>query len=99
MAAACENKMGLGRFWMLGAILLPMIVSFFGSSLTGADSHQVLDTYTLDFATPCDPVLQRKLGVLDARLRERYGMTTNETAVGVLDLKGLRLALLDPDRI
>lgn len=54
--------------------------------------------YTLDYTTPTDPALQAKLEALDAALRAKYGMTTNQTAAGILDLKQLRLAMVHPDR-
>src|SRR5206468_5819415 len=63
------------------------------------DTNSLFAAYTLDFTTPLDPALQEKLETLDARLREHYGMATNQTAVGVLDLKRLRLAMIHPDRI
>lgn len=53
--------------------------------------------YTLDYDTPVDPGLQRQVEEIDATIRTRYGMTTNQTAVGVLDLRTLRLAMLRPD--
>lgn len=55
--------------------------------------------YTLDYDTPVDPALQARLEKLDAELRAKYGMTGEQTAVGVLDLKHLRLAMVNPDRI
>lgn len=54
-------------------------------------------TYTLDYHTPVDPALQAQLETIDSGLRARYGMTTNQTAVGLLDLRTLRLAMLRPD--
>lgn len=54
--------------------------------------------YSLTFDTPVDSALQLSLEQLDASLRAKYGMTTNDTAVGLLDLKNLRLALIRPDR-
>jgi beta-lactamase class A len=56
-------------------------------------------TFTLDYDTPVDPALQASLESVDAALRTKYGMTPAETAVGVLDLTGLRLAMIHPDRI
>jgi beta-lactamase class A len=56
------------------------------------------DQYTLGYDTPTDPALQSKLEALDTTLRAKYAMTTEQTAVGVLDLEHLRLALLHPDR-
>jgi beta-lactamase class A len=54
--------------------------------------------YTLDYHTPVNPELQAKLEKIDAELRARHGMTTEQTAVGVLDLKTRRLAMIHPDR-
>jgi beta-lactamase class A len=54
--------------------------------------------YTLDYDTPVDPALQANLQRIDADLRAKFEMTTNQTAVGVLDLSTLHLAMLHPDR-
>jgi len=55
--------------------------------------------YILDYETPVDPALQRQLEQIDTRLRAEFGMTTEQTSVGVLDLRRLRLAMIHPDRI
>jgi beta-lactamase class A len=55
--------------------------------------------YTLDFQTPVDAALQAEVEGTDARLRAKYGMTAEQTAVGVLDLRRLRLAMIHPDRM
>ena len=57
------------------------------------------EKYTLDFATPVDGELQAAVEGIDTRLRQQFGMTTEQTAVGVLDLRRLRLAMIHPDRI
>lgn len=54
---------------------------------------------TLDYDSPTDRALQAKLEAVDARLRARHGMTTEQTAVGLLDLHRPRLAMIHPDRI
>jgi beta-lactamase class A len=56
-------------------------------------------SYTLDYDTPKDAALQAKLEAIDAQLRARHGMTAEQTAVGVLDLNTLRLAMVRPDQI
>ncbi len=56
-------------------------------------------TYALNYETPVDAALQTQLERLDAELRARYGMTGEQTAAGVLDLRHLRLAMVNPDRI
>lgn len=64
-----------------------------------AGCRTVHPDFTLDYDTPVDPELQRAVETIDARLRETYGMTTGHTAVGVLDLKRMRVAMIHPDRI
>jgi beta-lactamase class A len=59
---------------------------------------QTFDNYTLDYNSPTDPALQAKVEAIDAKLRAKYGMTSEQTAVGLLDLKALRLAMIRPDR-
>jgi beta-lactamase class A len=56
-------------------------------------------TFTLSYDTPLDAALQRRIDAIDTRLRARYGMTTEQTAVGVLDLVHPRVAMIHPDRI
>lgn len=53
----------------------------------------------LDFNTVPDRALQAEVEAIDDRLRNRYGMTKEHTAVGVLDFMRQRLAMLRPDRI
>jgi beta-lactamase class A len=57
------------------------------------------ETFVLDYDTSVDRRLQNRIESIDARLRAKYGMTTAQTAVGVLDLDRLRLAMTHPDRI
>lgn len=59
------------------------------------NSH--FQNYTLDYSTPVDPALQSQLEKIDVQLRAKYGMTTEQTAVGLLDLKTLRLAMIRSD--
>lgn len=54
---------------------------------------------TLDYETTPDVRLQAAVEALDAQLREKYGMTGEQTAVGVLDLRRGRVAMTHPDRI
>lgn len=55
--------------------------------------------FTLDYDTPVDAALQRSVEVIDEQLREKHGMTAEHTAVGVLDLRRPRVAMIHPDRI
>jgi len=81
---------------VLGALLAVMICTA-GCSNLPRNTRQNFDGYTLGYDTPVCPALQRKLENIDAGLRAQFGMTTEQTAVGVLDLNTLRLAMIHPD--
>src|SRR5438105_15385428 len=81
------------------AILFVAIMLTTSDASSAAETNRGFDNYTLDFNTATDSALQARLVEADARLRERHGLATNDTAVGLLDLKRLRLALIHPDRI
>jgi beta-lactamase class A len=76
---------------------IPFCLSGYESA--GAGAAPTFASYTLDYDTPADAPLQRRLEAIDAKLRTQYGMTTEQSAVGVLDLIHLRLAMVHPDRI
>jgi beta-lactamase class A len=57
------------------------------------------DRFVLDYLTPIDAPFQRTLEEIDLRCRNEHGMGPGETAIGVLDLPTLRLAMVHPDRI
>jgi|GEM_PF-270760 len=62
-----------------------------------AAMNSPIQNYVLDYQTPVDAALQSQLEGIDASLRATYGMTAGQTAVGLLDLRRLRLALFRPD--
>lgn len=82
-------------------ILLFMAIAFclFGDESAGGQETPSFETYVLDYNTPTNAALQGELEAIDARLRGNYGMTTEQVAVGLLDLKRLHLAMVHPDRI
>src|SRR5438874_147579 len=87
------------RISMLWGISLPMLLlCFCGCSSIAPPTVNACQDYTLDYDTPVNPTLQAKLEKIDTDLRARFGMTTEQTAVGVLDLETLRLAMIHPDR-
>lgn len=53
--------------------------------------------YTLGYDTPVDGGFQAEVVALNGRLQKKHGMAADESAVGVLDLRTLRLALVRPD--
>src|ERR1035438_3499634 len=70
-----------------------------GCESTGGRATPAFENYVLDYNTPTNAALQGQLEAIDAKLRGQYGMTTEQAAVGVLDLKRLRLAMVHPDRM
>lgn len=60
--------------------------------------NRKFDNYTLGYDAPVNPSLQANLEKIDGDLRGKYGMTTGQSAVGVLDLNTLQLAMIHPDR-
>jgi len=55
--------------------------------------------FTLDYDTKLDAKLQRRLEEIDTRLRAKHGLTAEQAAVGLLDLRNPRVAMIHPDRI
>jgi beta-lactamase class A len=74
-------------------------IALFITSLTfaAAPTSQPFESYVLGYDTPVDADLQKKVEAIDTELRERIGMTSDQAAVGVLDLEHLKLALIRPD--
>jgi len=84
---------------------LPLIVVL--STVATCMSNRAADTlqspasfqnYVLGYDAPLDATLQSKLESIDSDLRAKYSMTPEETAVGVLDLRRMHLAMIHPDR-
>ena len=75
-------------------------VAFAGSCAMAApmmNSNTDMQNYTLDYDTPVNPELQAQLEKIDTTLRAKYGLETNQTAIGLLDLRTMRLAMVRPD--
>jgi beta-lactamase class A len=69
-------------------------------SQLGVARRQMNDSFQnfeLDYDTPVDPALQKQLETVDANIRAQYGMTSEQTAVGLLDGRTSRLAMLRAD--
>lgn len=78
--------------------LLTAFIFLAGLCITTAQTMKPdFQNFVLDYNTAVDPSLQAKLEKIDAELRDKYGMKPDETAVGVLDLKKVRLAMVRPD--
>ncbi|MDB6122578.1 MAG: hypothetical protein JWQ71_1571 [Pedosphaera sp.] len=81
-------------------IFFLVVMTFWLNGCTSASPKQTcsLENYSLGYDTPANPELQAKLEAIDVGLRAKYGMTTEQTAVGILDLQRLQVALVRPDR-
>ncbi len=77
---------------------LALVLCATGCASFVSEMNGDFNRFTLDYDTAVNPALQAKVERIDADLRARYGMTTDQTAVGVLDLNTLRLATIHPDR-
>src|SRR6185312_3637859 len=86
----------MNRFASVG--LLAALFLAGGCGMVAPRMNSNFQNYALDYDTPVDAALQSRLEELDATLRARYGMSADQTEVGLLDLRGLRLAMLRPDR-
>ncbi|MGV3771265.1 MAG: serine hydrolase [Verrucomicrobiales bacterium] len=58
-------------------------------------THQ---SFEINQNSQVDPELQSSLKKTDSLIRTKHGMTPDQTAVGLLDLKTMRLAMIHPDR-
>jgi beta-lactamase class A len=82
-------------FVVLGAVLLCLG----GCSSVPRNRMCSYQNYTLNFDTPVDAALQAAIVELDVKLRAKFGMNAEQSAVGVLDLNTCRLAMIRPDAI
>lgn len=82
--------------WFASALLFVTLLPW-NNALAAPDMNPNFQTYTLDYDSPVDPMLQAQLESADAALRAKYDMSTDDTAVGLLDLRTLRLAAIHPD--
>lgn len=65
----------------------------------GPTSGPSAGEFVLDYGSAVNAGLQGQVEKIDRELREKLGMTGEQAAVGVLDRKTGRLALIHPDRI
>lgn len=55
--------------------------------------------FVINYDSPIDPALQRRIEEIDANVRAKFGIAPELTDVGVLDLRDHRLAMIHPDQI
>ncbi len=76
-----------------GLVVLIATVTLFGACRTAAPKLE------MNYETPVDPSLQRRLEEIDSMVRTKFGIAPEQTDVGVLDLRDHRLAMIHPDQI
>src|SRR5688500_12065553 len=81
------------------SLLVALVLCASGCASLAPKMKPGFEHYTLDYHTPLNASLQAKLIAMDARLRAQYGMNPEQTAVSVLDLRDLRIAMIHSDRI
>jgi beta-lactamase class A len=91
-------------FFGLAVVVLALLAGLYLAHVTShrpsmKEEPANLERYVLSYESPLDPDLQREIEKIDARLREPLGMTSEHAAAGLLDLRRLRLAMINPDRI
>jgi beta-lactamase class A len=86
------------QFLPLPISLIIPLATFTSTASEVGHNPQTFQNYTLDYDSKVDPVLQSRLEAIDTELRTKYGMSSTQSAAGVLDLKHLRLATVHPDR-
>ena len=74
-------------------------VALSGCGTPPRETDRRFANYVLNYDTARDPRLQPALEAIDMKLRTQLGMAPEQTSVGLLDLKQLRLALIHPDEI
>src|SRR5262245_33278531 len=84
--------------YSMRTLLWRVMLCLVGCSTFASEADHALDSFVPNYDTPVNPPLQLKLETIHAGLRAKYRMTTNQTAVGLLDLTTLRLAMVHPDR-
>ena len=94
-----ELRCKVWLFVQAASLLAGLVLCAAGCGSLAPGMKPGFENYTLDYNTPLNAPLQAELVAIDARLRAKYGMTTEQTAAGVLDLRGRRLAMIHPDRI
>ena len=86
------------RVWIL-LIASAVVLALAGCGTLAPRMRSDFHSFILNESTPTDAEFQAELESVDSRLRARYGMTTQQTAAGALDLATLRLAMVRPDQI
>ena len=80
-------------------VLFSLIVCLAGCKRVAPGTKVRFDREMLEFNTPINPMLQSQLEAIDVELRGQFGMSAEQTAVGVLDLRTPRLAMIHPNRV
>ncbi|MEP6662135.1 MAG: serine hydrolase [Verrucomicrobiota bacterium] len=86
------------RFNVTSNFIFLSLAAIIFSGCTSNRHMSAFQNYILDYNSRVNADLQKKLETIDDHLRRRFDLTPEQTAVGVLDLKTSRLAMIYPDR-
>jgi len=96
--AGVSDQVIMARHFSVSSVFLAALVAIVGCSTPSHHESCKFGDYVLNYQSPVNSTLQTKLEWIDSDLRAKFGMTPEQTAVGVLDLNTLRLAMIHPDR-
>ena len=85
----------MNKGFALTVLFLAMLLTACSSSRRSVGS---LQGYAIGYDTQVDAALQSAIEEIDVSIRAKHGMSTEHAAVGVLNLKDFRLAMIHPDR-
>ena len=95
---ASAGRAEVKRVKIRRALVLLSLAALLSSCISPHSVRYSFHDYRLDHDSPVDAELQRELEQIDSELRQRFEMTPAQSAVGLLDLRTLRLAMIHPDR-
>jgi beta-lactamase class A len=79
------------------SLFLGLTLYIYGDSSAAPSMKRDFHQYSLEYNTLVDPGLQHGLEQIDAEIRARLAVTADQTALGVVDLISLRVAMIRPD--
>ena len=80
--------------------VIPVLLGLLAAGeLAAGERAPGIVTWSLDTSTPADPALQRVVERADVEVAGELGIPTGKRAFGLVDLRQLRFAAIEPDRM
>jgi beta-lactamase class A len=77
---------------------LLLVASIARAQSTASTTQSAMQSYKINYTTPVDPAYQARLESIDKDLRAQFDIKPDQTQLGLLDLKHLKLAMIHPDQ-